>query len=97
MKLIKHECGDSAQVRIEGHLPKQNPLGDKTDARLRTHAGFQPYLITHDIAEMGADFFRDAFCQHACREPAWLKHDYFAFFSQQPVLQQHLRNLRGFA
>ena len=57
---------------------------------------FESHLIADFAAEVHSHFLRHARSQQSCRETAWLENDNLAV-PEQSVLQQHLRNLCGFA
>ena len=103
VKLVEHDRADPAQRRIERHLPQQNPLRHKPDPRPLAHPRLQPDLVAHHLAQIRADLLRHPLRQHARRQPPRLQHHDLPFPRppaqriQQPVTQQHLRQLRRFA
>ena len=95
VKFVEHDRADAAQHRVSNDICRRIPSVTKR-IRVFAHARFEPDLVADDLAQRRADLLRHAFREHAGREPARLKDDNLAAITEQAVLEQHLRNLRGF-
>ena len=96
MEFVENDRLNAAQRRVLNQLPQQNPLSLKLDARGIAHAIFEADLIADFAAKLDPQLLCDARGEQPRRQTARLKnHDLPA--AEQPVLEQHLRDLGGFA
>ena len=92
VKLVEHQRADSAQRRVERHLPQENAFRDIPDLRGLRHAGFEPDLVADRRAKRRAHLFGHAFGQQARRQPPRLQHYHLARI-QKSMTEQDLRQL----
>ena len=96
VKFVEDEDRNAAQLRIVNHLPEQNAFRYKTNFRLRRRDIFEADLVADFVAKLDAEFLRHARREQPRGQPARLEnHDLPV--AEQPVPEQHLRDLRGFA
>ena len=96
VELVEDQRGDPGQSPVLDHLPQQHAFGDEADAGLRAGDVLETDLVADLAAELGVPLPGDARGQQARGQPARLQDDDLPA-SRQPVLQQHLRHLGGFA
>ena len=96
VKLVEDDRADAAQRRIGEHLAKQHAFGHEADACPRRADAIEPNLITDFVPKPNAALLRDTRREHARGESSRLEHDDLSV-AGEPVIEQHLRNLRGFA
>ena len=97
VKLVEHDRAHSAQRGVERHPAQQDPLRHKPDPRPFADARLEPDLVSHRVAERRPRFLGHALGEHPRGEPARLEHDDLAPPAEQPVAQEHLRDLRRFS
>ena len=96
VELVEDERRDAAQLRVLDHLPQQDAFGDEADAGVGAGDVLEANLVADLAAELGLAFPGDARRQQPRGQPARLEDDDLAG-AEQAVIQQHLRDLRGFA
>jgi SAM-dependent MidA family methyltransferase len=96
VELIEDHGGDAAQLRIADHAAQENSLRDVEDARPGRAFALHAHLVTNRLTELFPAFLRHLQRQHACRHTARLE-DNDLPVPYHDTIEQHLRNLRGFA
>ena len=96
MEFIKNDGGDALEHWVGDKLAQQNTFRLKLDARGGADAILETHLIANFLTELDTQLLRHAGSKHARREASGLQ-DHALTFPQQAVLEEHLRDLRGFA
>ena len=96
VELVEDQGRNAAQLRVLDHLAQQQALGDEADARVGAGDVLEANLVADFAAELGFAFPGDAGRQESRGEPARLE-DHHLPGAQQAAIQQHLRDLGGFA
>src|SRR5947209_8534695 len=91
VKLIENQHLSAFQRRLLNHLAQQNALGDEFDSGLRAGNMIEANVVTDFASE-----FSPAFTSDTGGQAARLQDNSLAVL-QEPVLEQNLRNLGGFA
>src|SRR5579859_6679983 len=96
VELVENQGRYSREIRVLDDLAQEHPLGDKANPGLRAADIFEPDLITYFAAEFTLSFPSDPGCQQPGRQPPRLEDDDLPA-TEQATIQQHLRDLGGFA
>ena len=75
MEFIEDHRADALELWVRSHLPKQQGLGDKLDARLRGFDALKTYLVTDFTAQLNPALLGNACSQKSGRDTAWLEDD----------------------
>ena len=96
VKFIEDDGRDAREFIVLNQLPEQNAFGFKFDFGGGADAILEAHLIADLAAKLHVEFLRDAGSEHPRGETARLQHDALPA-AEQAVLEEHLRDLRGFA
>ena len=97
MEFVEDDRRDAPESRIKGHLPKEDPLRDKAQPRRLAHPGLEPDLVANHLPQRGSNLLGHPLGEEARRQPAGLEHHRLTTVTQEPMPEQHLRDLRRLA
>ena len=97
VEFVEEDRVDAAQRRVGQHLAQQDAFRDVLDAGARARDVVQPDAVADFLTQRGVTLPGDAGGEHPGRQATWLEHDDAPAFAEQAGVEEHLRNLRGFA
>ncbi len=94
VKLVQHDGGDAAQLRVGKQPARQHPLGQEPQPRARAGHFLEPHLVAHRLAHALAEFGRHPPRRQPRGQPPRLQHQHLAGqFPQQG--RRHAGRLAG--
>lgn len=96
VKFIEDDGGNPLERRISDELAEQNAFRLEFDFGGGADAILEAHLVADLAPQLHVEFLRDAGSEHPRGEPTRLQHDALPA-TEQAVLEEHLRDLRGFA